>query len=67
MQLSEMPRILTDGVIGGVIFPILSTIQNDEQRLVAVYRKYIRLNNLVCQFVMLTMVFNAQQTRYHYR
>ncbi len=59
MQLSEMPRILTDGVIGGVIFPILSTIQNDEKRLVAVYRKYIRLNNLVCQFVMLTMVFNA--------
>lgn len=59
-QLAEMPRGIMNSVIGGVIYPILATIQNDETRLVNVYRRYIRLNNLVAQFIMFTMVCNAQ-------
>lgn len=59
-QLASMPSTLMESIVSGVIYPVLSTIQSDEQRLIAAYRKYIRLNNIVNQIVLLTMVCNAQ-------
>lgn len=59
-QLASMPSTLMESIVSGVIFPVLATIQNDEQRLIAAYRKYIRLNNIVNQIVLLTMVCNSQ-------
>lgn len=35
------------GMIGGVTFPILATLQNDNERLKQVYRQYLRLFTLV--------------------
>lgn len=59
-HVAEMPSNLMNSIMSGVIYPVLSTIQNDDERLVAVYRKYIRLNNIVNQIVLLTMVCNSQ-------
>lgn len=59
-HLSEMPSGFMQSIVGGIIYPILATIQDDERRLVEAYRKYIRLNNIVNQIVMLTMVCNSQ-------
>lgn len=51
---------LMDSVLSGVIYPILATIQNDEKRLIQVYRKYIRINNLTAQILLITMAFNSR-------
>lgn len=59
-HLADMPSGLMNSIVNSVIYPVLSTIQDDEERLVSVYRKYIRLNNLVNQIVLLTMVCNSQ-------
>ena len=45
-QTSEAPNKLVNGILGSVTFPILSTIQHDEIRLIEVYRKYIRITSL---------------------
>lgn len=59
-HVASMPSGLMESVVSGVIYPVLATIQDDEERLVAAYRKYIRLNNIVNQIVLLTMVCNSQ-------
>lgn len=59
-QLASLPSTFMNNIVNSVTYPILATIQNDEQRLVAVYRKYIRLNNIVNQIILLTMVCNSQ-------
>lgn len=51
---------MMNSILSGVIYPVLSTIQDDEQRLIAVYRKYIRLNNLVAQFLLLSFAFYSR-------
>lgn len=59
-QVSQMPQTLVNSILGGVLFPILSTIQNDEEKLVAVFRKYIRINNLANQILMITLACNSK-------
>lgn len=59
-HLATMPEGMLNSIVSGVIYPVLATIQDDEERLIHVYRRYIRLNNLVAQILMLTMVCNAQ-------
>lgn len=59
-QLASLPSTFMNHLVNSVTYPILATIQHDEQRLVNVYRKYIRLNNIVNQIILLTMVCNSQ-------
>lgn len=59
-QLVALSSDMMNSMLSGVIYPVLSTIQNDEQRLIAVYRKYIRLNNLVAQFLLLSFAFYSR-------
>ena len=59
-QVASMPSGLMESIVSGVIYPVLATIQDDEKRLVAAYRKYIRLNNIINQIVLITMVCNSQ-------
>lgn len=59
-QVAALPSNLTSSIISGVIYPVLATVQDNEERLVAAYRKYIRLNNIVNQIILLTMVCNSQ-------
>lgn len=46
---SLAPNIIT-GVLGSVTYPILSTIQNEDEALRKVYQKYIRISTLVIAF-----------------
>ncbi len=59
-HLADMPSSLMNSVVNSVIYPVLATVQDDEEKLVSVYRKYIRVNNIVNQIVLLTMVCNAR-------
>lgn len=59
-HVASMPSGLMNSIVSGVIYPVLATIQDDEKRLVAAYRKYIRLNNIINQIALITMVCNSQ-------
>lgn len=47
---AKVPVDIVNGVLGKVTFPILSKLQNDRKRLVAVYRKYISSMSLCIFF-----------------
>jgi len=46
-QFAQFPSSNVTGIIGRVTFPILSSIQQDEQRLQSVYRKYLRMSAFI--------------------
>ena len=50
IQFAQLPNNATNGVLGTVTYPILAKIQDDEARLIHVYRKYIRITSL-CIFI----------------
>lgn len=49
---SNIPVNIFFGVLSSVTFPIMSKIQDDDERLVHVYRRYIRMSSLVIFFFM---------------
>lgn len=51
---------MVNGVLGGVTFPILSTLQDDSEKLNSVYRKYIRLTALLTLWPMLLLASNSE-------
>ena len=51
---------MVNGILGGVTFPILSTLQDDKEKLYTVYRKYIRLTALLTLWPMLLLVSNSE-------
>lgn len=59
-QFANLPCDIITGVLGKVTFPILSRIQDNENELVRVYRKYIRLTSLVCVFSLLLLAAIAK-------
>lgn len=50
VQFAMVPNSAINGVLGTVTYPILAKIQDDETRLINVYRKYIRITSL-CIFI----------------
>lgn len=50
VQFAHVPNYAINGVLGTVTYPILAKIQDDETRLIHVYRKYIRVTSL-CIFI----------------
>lgn len=49
-QLASYPVNITNDVLGKVTFPILAKIQNDEEHLIRVYRKYICVTSMIIFF-----------------
>lgn len=49
-HLAAYPANITNDVLGRVTFPILSKFQNDDERLISVYRKYICTTSIVIFF-----------------
>ena len=43
-QFASLPATTGSGILGRVTFPLLATVQNDSERLSAVYRKYLRVS-----------------------
>lgn len=50
VQFAHVPNYAINGMLQTVTYPILSKIQNEEDRLIYVYRKYIRITSL-CIFI----------------
>lgn len=46
-QFANLPSSTFTSVLGGVTYPILSSIQDDDARLASVYRKYLRLSAFI--------------------
>ena len=55
-NLAKLPSSNLTGILQSVTYPILSKIQDDDARLIQVYRKYIRITSLVIFFGMFLMV-----------
>ncbi len=53
------PLNIIQQVISNVSYPILATIQNDQEYLLQTYRKYIRLTALIVEGGMITMAANS--------
>jgi O-antigen/teichoic acid export membrane protein len=54
-QFSQFTATNITGIIGRVTFPILSTIQNDNERLRSIYRQYLRLSAFVVFPLMIAL------------
>lgn len=63
-EFCTLPLGQLDGIWKGVALPILATIQDDEQRLINVYTKYIRFASMVIQGGMMTLAANAYSLVY---
>ena len=63
-HLSLLPSTMLFEPINNIMFPILSTIQDDEERLRQIYRKYVRLSTMPMVWILLTMVFSAHSIIY---
>lgn len=61
-SLCQTPINLTVNLLSGITYPILSTLQDQPDRLISVYRKYIRLTSLVVEWIMLTLAFNSHNS-----
>lgn len=59
VNLCEVPISLVIGPLNSVTYPILSTIQNDENYLLSVFRKYMRLASLIILGGMITLAANS--------
>ena len=51
-QFAHLPSTAVIETLGRVTFPILSKIQNDDERLLNVYRKYIQMTSMVIFFLL---------------
>lgn len=59
-QFAIFPSSNVNLIISRVIFPILSSIQDDDERLASVYRKYIRLASFIIFPLMIGLVVLAK-------
>lgn len=59
-QFAIFPSANLNAVISRVTFPILSSIQDDDERLTAAYRKYIRLSSYLIFPLMVGLVVLAE-------
>lgn len=58
-HLGMLPGTMLFDPINGIMYPILATIQDDEERLRHVYRKYIRLCTMPMLWIMCTLVCSS--------
>ena len=59
-SLASLPSTNITNILGSVTYPILSKIQNDDKRLIQVYRKYIAITSMVIFFGMFLLAALAK-------
>lgn len=55
------------GILGNVIYPVLCTVQDDNERLTSAYRKYMRITTLGvawCTMLLIAMAYPAVELMY---
>lgn len=63
-HLSILPSTMLFEPINGIMYPILASIQDDEERLRSVYRKYVRLSIMPMAWILLAMVASSDSIIY---
>ena len=59
-HLAQLPATTMLDPLSSIMFPILSTIQDDDDRLREVYRKYLRVYLLLMYWIMFTIAASAE-------
>ena len=59
-SMANLPSTNITGILGSVTYPILSKIQDDDIRLIQVYRKYIAITSMVIFFGMFLLASLAK-------
>ena len=59
-QIASFPSLRFSDIMNGVTFPILSKIQNDNNRLVHVYHQYLAMSSMVIFFIMTLLAVVAK-------
>lgn len=59
-SMANLPSTNITGILGSVTYPILSKIQDDDIRLIQVYRKYIAITSMVIFFGMFLLAALAK-------
>lgn len=54
-QNAQMPSTFIANIVGGVTFPVLSKIQDDDERLRAVYGRFMQILSLIIFFAMILL------------
>ena len=57
---SQLPSTFIFNLVGSVLFPVLSKVQDDDERLIRVYRKFMRILSMVIFFGMFLMIALAR-------
>jgi O-antigen/teichoic acid export membrane protein len=57
---AQLPSSFLYNAVGSVTFPVLSKIQNDEKRLLEVYRSFMKTFSMVVFFVMILLIAVAK-------
>ena len=58
--MGKMPMETTVGIMQRVTFPILATIQNEEEHLISVYKNYIKVSSILIFFSMFMLAALAK-------
>lgn len=56
VQTVNLPKQLFEGIIGKITFPLFAKVQEDKERLINVYRKYIKMSSM-CMFFAYALLF----------
>lgn len=59
-QFASLPSSNLTNILQRVTFPILAKLQDDDNKLIEVYRKYIKLTSLIIIFLMILLSFIAK-------
>lgn len=59
-QFAHLPSIAIIDVLGRVTFPILAKLQNEDDRLIQVYRKYIQITSMIIFFLLTLLAAMAK-------
>ncbi len=54
-QFAQVPTSAVAGILGRVTFPILSNYQNDNDRLIQIYRKFIQATSILIFFALMLL------------
>lgn len=57
---AQLPSSFLYGIVGNVTFPVLSKVQDNDEQLQGVYRKFMKTFSLVVFFVMLLLAATAK-------
>lgn len=60
VNIAQLPASIIFGVISKVSYPIFATLQDNQERLIYIYRKYIKFSSMLIMFALLLLAALAK-------